>query len=119
MQENEEVNIQMSVQARNLFHTLTMRRAMRIFRFAKRNLCNFYSTDAYNTFYIFYRCIIRHRMKYKTEEKLSCRLCYIREIQNRKYILSDYAIYIGIIPITLGSKEWTEITITITENEIW
>lgn len=58
-------------------------------------------------------------MKYKAEEKLSCRLCYIREIQNRKYILSDYAIYIGIIPITLGSKEWTEITITITENEIW
>lgn len=63
MQENEKVNIQISVQARNLFHTLTMRRAMRIFRFAKRNSCNFY--------------------------------------------------------LTLGSKEWTEITITTTENEIW
>lgn len=58
-------------------------------------------------------------MHNKTEEKLSCRLCYIQEIQNRKYILSDCAIYIGIVPITLGSKEWTEITITTTENEIW
>lgn len=118
MQENEKVNIQISVQARNLFHALTMRRAMQIFRFAKRNSCNFYSIDAYNTFYIFYRCIIGQGMKYKTEEELSCQLCYIGEIQNRKYILSDCAIYIGIIPIILGSKEWTEIMIATTENEI-
>ena len=92
MQENEKVNIQVSVQARNLLHTLTMRRVMRIFRFAKRNSCNFYLIDTYNTYYIFYRCIIRQGMKYKTEEKLSCRLlhatCYIGEIQNRKYIRS-------------------------------
>lgn len=101
MQENEKVNIQMS----RYFVLLKEIRAIFI--------------RLMHTFYIFYRCIIRHRMKYKAEEKLSCRLCYIREIQNRKYILSDYAIYIGIIPITLGSKEWTEITITITENEIW